>query len=37
MTFGVQNKTIIVMMRIGEGGEPTAKALRLEPIISSEN
>ena len=36
-TFGVQNKAIIVMMRIGEGGEPTAKALRLEPIISSEN
>lgn len=32
--FGVQNKAVIVMMRIGEGGEPTARAVRLAPIIS---
>ena len=33
-TFGIKNKMIAMMFRIGDGGEPTACAHKLPPIIT---
>jgi len=32
-SFGITNETIAMMFRIGDGGRPTARSLRLPPVV----